>query len=73
MTQDQIDTINIVQEVLRGIMLAITTQPGVDIQKLAITLQAASANENTSPLARNMLANLAEWPDELSKARKDQH
>lgn len=73
MNQDQIDTINIVHEVLRGVMLAIAAQPNVDLAKLVIVLQSRAADESVSPMARHMLADLAKWPDGILKSTKSSH
>lgn len=73
MNQDQLDTINIIHEVLRVVVATIAAQPGADIAKITVLLQASAADERLSPMARQMLANLAEWPDALLKAEKHPH
>lgn len=73
MNQEQLDTINIIQEVLRVVIATIAAQPGIDLAKITVLLQASAADERFSPIARKMLADLAEWPDAVLKAEKHPH
>lgn len=73
MNQDQLDAINLMQEVLRGVIAAVTAQPGIDNAKLGLTLTLLANDERFSPMARRMLADLAEWPETLARAEMASH
>ena len=59
MDHGDIETLNIVQQVLKHLLLAIATSSEADIGKVGTFLEAASANERLDPAAREMLADLA--------------
>lgn len=75
MNQEQIDILNTTQEVFRGLLVAImaSSKHPLDINVLATTLQAWSANEALSPMARSMLANLAEFPQHIHSLKNPPH
>jgi hypothetical protein len=75
MNQEQIDILNTTQEVFRGLLVAImaSSKQPLDIEILATSLQAWSANEALSPMARTMLANLAEFPQHIYSTNNPPH
>lgn len=70
MTQDQIDTLNTVQEVLRGMLLAIGTISPPALPGIAQGLRASSMHPGASPMASTMLADLASGMEMLASARQ---
>lgn len=75
MNQEQLDILNTTQEVFRGLLVAImaSSKQPLDIEILATSLQAWSANESLSPMARTMLANLAEFPQRIHSMQSPPH
>lgn len=59
MTEDQIDTINTVQEVLRRLTLALVAANPAARAQTAYLLRAAEADSTASPVAASMLGDLA--------------
>ena len=59
MNQAELDILNITQEVLRHLMLALAAASGADLGKLSHGLEAAATNEALEAMARQMLADLA--------------
>lgn len=59
MNQEQIDTLNTVQEVLRMLSLALCAANPAAMPKIAHALRAAEADSLVSPVAAAMLGDLA--------------
>lgn len=60
-----LETLNIVQQVLRLTVVSLAAACHADMAKLGYLLQAA-ATHDVHPLARQMLLDLAEGPDMIS-------
>jgi len=69
MNQDQLDVLNITQEVLRRLLLAMGTMNPQAMPRVALALRAASADGRSSPMASQMLADLAEGAEMFSGER----
>ncbi|WP_130106985.1 hypothetical protein [Iodobacter fluviatilis] len=59
MTQDQLDQLNTTQEVLRGLMQSLAIASGVNTLDLARLLKASAQHTGLSPMAQQMLQDLA--------------
>lgn len=59
MTQSELDILNITQEVLRHLMLALAAGSLADLGKIGAVLEAAASNEALDPMSQTMLADLA--------------
>lgn len=59
MTESELEALNIIQQVLRPLMLALAASHQADLGKLGAVLEAAAGNESLEPMARQMLADLA--------------
>lgn len=59
MNQEQLDVLNITQEVLRPMVLAMGLMNPRALPGVALALQAAAADSRTSPIASQVLAELA--------------
>jgi len=60
MTKDQIEILNITQQTLRAVLMALVSQGGINPRALSIALDAAGAEESLEPAARAMLQDLSE-------------
>jgi hypothetical protein len=63
------EVLNIVQEVLRGLMCALITGAGADPEKVATGIQAFAANPDLDQTSRLMLQDLASGADMLALAK----
>lgn len=68
MNQEQLDVINIVQEVLRGIVVSAIALNPPERAQFASALQAVSLGGGLSPMATKMLQDLAEGAAMISSA-----
>lgn len=59
MTQPELDILNITQQVLRHLMLALAASNQADLGKIGAVLESAAANQSLEPMAQQMLADLA--------------
>lgn len=59
MKNSDIETLNIVQQVLRHLMLALAAGNKASLNDIGTVLEAAAANGALDPMARKMLADLA--------------
>lgn len=59
MTQNELDILNITQQVLRHLMLAIAAGSNADLWKIGAVLESAAGNEALDPMAQTMLSDLA--------------
>lgn len=59
MTQSELDILNITQQVLRQLMLALAAGSKADLEAIGTVLESAASNEALDPMARHMLADLA--------------
>lgn len=59
MTEPNIEALNVTQQVLRALMLALAAGCDADLGKVGLALEAAAANRAIEPMARQMLADLA--------------
>ena len=59
MTQPELDILNITQQVLRHLMLALAASNQADLGKIGAVLESAAANQSLEPMAQRMLADLA--------------
>lgn len=59
MNQSELDILNITQQVLRHLMLAIAAGTKADFGDIGAVLEAAAVNDALDPMARTMLADLA--------------
>ena len=60
MNQEQLDTINTMQEVLRMLTLALCTTNPAAMPQVAYALRAGAADAKVSPVAATMLNDLAQ-------------
>ena len=67
-TEADLNTLNITQQVLRQLMLALAASHQADLGKLGALLEAAAGNESLEPMARHMLADLASGASGLHAA-----
>jgi hypothetical protein len=68
MTNEQLQTLNITQQVLRHVLVAVAAAHPGQTAVLATTLAAASGNRSLDPLAQQMLGDLAEGLGMLASA-----
>ena len=66
MTADQIATLNITQQVLRSVLVALAAQHPAAMPHVAHALRAASLQPALEPIARQMLGDLADGLDMLT-------
>jgi hypothetical protein len=59
MTQSELDILNITQQVLRHLMLALAAANKSDLGIIGEVLESAATNTNLDPMACQMLADLA--------------
>lgn len=59
MKNEQLEVLNITQQVLRNLMLALAAANKANLGDLGTVLEAAAANEALDPMARSMLTDLA--------------
>lgn len=59
MTEEQIEVINVVQEVLRGVVISALALNRTEAQRFAGALQANAVGPAISPMAERMLLDLA--------------
>ena len=59
MEQTDLDILNITQEVLRHLMLALAAGSQADLGKIGAVLEAAAGNDALNPMSQAMLADLA--------------
>ena len=59
MNQAELDILNITQQVLRNLTIALAAVNASDLGKLGMSLEAAAANQTLDPMAQQMLADLA--------------
>ena len=70
MTKEQIEVLNITQEVLRAVVMAVgATNPGT-LAELSASLQAFAGAPGISPPAARMLEDLAKGPGAVATAGK---
>jgi len=60
MTKDQIEILNITQQTLRAVLMALASQGGINPRVLSIALDAAGAEESLEPATRAMLQDLSQ-------------
>ena len=61
MTNDQAEEVlQITQQTLRGVLVALVQQRGIPPRALSVDLDAASADETLTPVSRAMLHDLSE-------------
>jgi hypothetical protein len=59
MTESELEILNITQQTLRHLMLAMAGAGKLDLGDLGNLLEAGASNTNLDPMARQMLADLA--------------
>ena len=59
MNKSEIETLNIVQQVLKGLMLTLAAENKADRGKIGSLLEAYASNEGLDPMARAMILDLA--------------
>lgn len=72
MNDDQLETLNTIQEVLRMLTLALCATNPAAMPKVAHALRAAEADPRVSPMAATMLGDLAKGL-ELFEPQERQH
>lgn len=72
MNQEQMDVLNTVQETLRMVVLSLGTMNPQAMPKVAYALRAAAADGKVSPMACQMLDDLAEGIELLSGPGRQQ-
>ena len=73
MNKDQAELLNIIQQVLRGVVTAAGALHPERIAELSTTLAAFANNQDIDPTARAMLHDLAQGPGMLASAQKPKH
>ena len=73
MDKSQAHTLNIVQEVLRGVVIAAGALAPERTAEMTSTLAAFANRPDADPVASQMLLDLAEGLGMLSKARQKEH
>lgn len=63
-------SVDVVQQVLRGLTLALAAASRANLGDLAHLLQAAAIVESLDPQARTMLLDLAEGPSTIAAAQR---
>lgn len=70
MNEQQIETINVIQEVLRGVVVSVLASNPDRAAAVSATLAAAAQHPGLSPIAQTMLADLAAGPAMIEAASK---
>lgn len=70
MKKEQIEVLNIVQQVLKSVLVSITATDPTKTEVLSTTLAAAAANPRLEPMSRQMLHDLSEGMTVLSSLGK---
>jgi hypothetical protein len=70
MNQEQIDIVNLVQEVLRGVLVSACALNPDALPRVAQGLRAAATRPGASPMAAHMLADLATGLEMLESAQR---
>ena len=73
MNKDQAELLNIIQQVLRGVVTAAGALHPDRTAELSATLAAFASNPDIDPTARAMLDDLAQGPGMLARAQKPKH
>ncbi|TXH38840.1 MAG: hypothetical protein E6Q94_01705 [Burkholderiaceae bacterium] len=73
MTKDQAEVLNIVQEVLRGVVIATGALNPDRIAEMSATLAAFAGQQDMDPRSQAMLQDLAQGPAMLAKGRSKEH
>lgn len=73
MTKDQAEVLNIVQEVLRGVVIATGVLNPDRIAEMSATLAAFAGQQDIDPRSQAMLQDLAQGPAMLAKGRSKGH
>lgn len=73
MNNEQAELLNIIQQVLRGVVTAAGALNPDRTAELSATLAAFASNSDIDPTARAMLQDLAQGPGMLASAQKPKH
>ena len=66
---EKLETLNVVQQVLRGVVVSLAATQRVDPFELSTLLAGASQQPHLDPMAQQMLADLAQGLAVISKAK----
>lgn len=69
---EKLETLNIVQQVLRGVVVSLAVSQRIDMPRCASSLQAFAAGKDLDPMAVQMLLDLAQGLDMIGKAAQGQ-
>jgi hypothetical protein len=69
MTEEQANTLNVIQEVLRGMTLGLLAMQPDQAARVGAAIQAFADAKGISPTASTMLANLAQGVNVIAAAR----
>jgi hypothetical protein len=70
MNQEQLDTVNLVQEVLRGVLISVCAINPAGLPAVARGLRASAQRPGASPMAATMLADLASGLEMIESAQQ---
>lgn len=70
MNQEQLDTVNLVQEVLRGVLISMCAINPAGLPAVARGLRASASRPGASPMAARMLADLATGLEMIESAQR---